>query len=459
MEAAQSDSLVGTLLAGRYEIDRQLGDGAMGVVYRARHTKMGRPFAVKVLRQRLLSNPKVVRRFEREAELAGRLHHPNVVSVVDLGVEAGHHYMVMDFAPGDSLAALLPEAPMDAARVIALARQLCDGLQHAHDLGLVHRDFKPENVIVGVDERGVETARIVDFGVAILREAADSDRLTTAGMVVGTPHYMAPEQALGKDLDHRCDLFALGIILYELLTGKLPFDGDGVDIARANLSHATPPMGTRVPTVTVDPLLEALVRKLLEKNRDKRPASARETRELLDLIEHHRFAAARLLGVDLPEPAYEPIPELELPADAAEPVPVAVPELATAPVPRASRRRIAAISITAIALLAAAITTAELAHRPAAAVPVPAAQVATLEMPALPPTETSAHDDLSSPSPAHPAITAPARPMSPVGPGPATPELAAPSANDVALLYGSVGRELKDLERRAGEDATIDLWP
>ena len=328
------DSLIGRVLGSRYRVEALLGKGAMGAVYRARHVKLGRPFAVKVLHERLLVDPKLRKRFEREAELAGKLHHINVIGVVDVGeTEDGIHFMVMEFAEGRTLGSLV-DGPMESARAINLAQQLCDGLQHAHEHGLIHRDFKPENIIVEKDRFGHERPRIVDFGIAILRDDADDpekkDRLTTAGLVLGTPHYMAPEHAMGAGIDHRIDLFALGVIMYELLTGWLPFDGDGVDVARANLIAPTPPMGVRVPGVVVDPLLEAFTRLLMQKKPADRPESAKAARHLLDLVERDRPMAARILGVVLPEPAIENAPNASSASNA--------PDASNAPnAPNASR--------------------------------------------------------------------------------------------------------------------------
>jgi len=310
------DKLIGEVLANRYQIETRLGEGAMGTVYRARHVKVGRPFAVKVLHPRLLEDRKVSQRFDREAELAGRLRHPNVIGVVDVGETAGGlRYMVMDFAEGDDLAAMLDQAPMPPDRIIHLTRQLLEGLYHAHEQGLIHRDFKPENVIVETDMHGKEVPRIVDFGIAILREGGDSPngqgRLTTNGLVLGTPHYMAPEQAVADPIDHRIDLFALGIVVYEMLCGKLPFDGTGAEVARANLLLDPPTIAQRVPYLEVDPLLEAFSRRLMAKKRDNRPATAKAARELLDLIERDRAAAAAALGVPLQ--ASERVPAVTAP--------------------------------------------------------------------------------------------------------------------------------------------------
>ena len=299
-----TDKLIGQVLANRYQIESRLGEGAMGTVYRARHVKVGRPFAVKVLHANLLEEHKAEQRFEREAELAGRLHHPNVIGVVDVGETAeGMRYMVMDFAEGQDLATLINEAPMTPQRIIHLTRQLLEGLYHAHAAGLIHRDFKPANVIVERDAHGEEVPRIVDFGISILREGGESanaqGRLTTNGLVLGTPHYMAPEQAVRDPLDHRIDLFALGIVIYEMLCGKLPFEGTGVEVARANLLVEPPRISARVPSLEVDPLLEAFARRLMAKRRDHRPPTAKAARELLDLIEKDTVAAAAALGVPL----------------------------------------------------------------------------------------------------------------------------------------------------------------
>jgi serine/threonine protein kinase len=301
---ADPDSLLGEVVASRYCVEARLGHGAMGTVYRARHIKVGRAFAIKVLHPEFLAEDKARRRFAREAELAGSLHHPNIVSVVDAGeTPEGLRYLVMEYVAGTTLFELINQAaPMPAARVISIVRQLCDGLAHAHERGLIHRDFKTENVIVECDQRGTDVPKIVDFGIAILRDEAGSsspDRLTTAGLVLGTPHYMAPEHATGGGIDHRIDLFALGVMCFEMLTGRPPFDGDGVDVARANLLADTPIMRVRVPGIEVDPLLEALTRKLMMKSRDARPATARAVRELIDLIERDRLAAAAALGVVL----------------------------------------------------------------------------------------------------------------------------------------------------------------
>jgi serine/threonine-protein kinase len=470
-----TDHLLGKVLASRYAIEEMLGDGAVGVVYRARHVRVGRPFAVKVLKPRVVKDAKMVRRFEREAELAGRLNHVNVVPVVDTGTtDDGLHYLVMELATGASLNQMLAKAPFAPARTIDLARQLCEGLQHAHDVGLVHRDFKPDNVIVGRDDRGREIARIVDFGVAILREEGDPTdwgRMTTAGIVVGTPHYMAPEQARGDAIDHRIDLFALGVIMYEMVTGKLPFDGDGVDVARANLTDPTPAMTVRAPKVDVDPLLEALVRRLLEKEPSARPQSAGEVRALLDLIERDRVAAAGQLGVALPPVLPPQLDRLETePPRRMETEPAlaagsqAEIEIETDRLRAFSARKSIAAAVALVGLLAVgwvAMQRKVKGSAPEVAMEAPeeapvrdretgsARETAVLGGGSQPSTTTTT-TTTASPSKSTTAKSAAA---------PVTASKDPPTAVQLAKLYTSVGRELKTLDAKKGEDATIDLWP
>jgi serine/threonine-protein kinase len=286
--ASEPSELVGQVLDSRYRVEALLGSGAMGSVYRARHVRLPRSFAIKLLHPRLLSDAKIVKRFEREARLAGKLSHPNVVGVLDVGEIDGVSYMVMELAVGRCLGEMLDGTPFEHARAVRILRQLCDGLDHAHHHGLVHRDLKPENVIVEV-QGGEEVARIVDFGISILRDGAGESpaegRVTTGGIMLGTPHYMAPELATGHDFDHRVDLFALGVISYELLTGRMPFHGSGVEVIHANIREDAPPMAVRAPGIFVDPALEAFTGQLMARKPNGRFATARAARIALDQVE------------------------------------------------------------------------------------------------------------------------------------------------------------------------------
>ncbi|HSN27302.1 MAG TPA: serine/threonine-protein kinase [Kofleriaceae bacterium] len=320
------DALLGTTVEDRYRIEALLGAGAMGRVYRARHIRVGHEVAIKVMRADLVREAQIVARFEREAQAAARLHHPNLVGVLDVGTApSGEHLMVMELAPGVSLAELV-DAPMARDRMISVLVQLLRGLAFAHDAGLVHRDLKPENVLVDVE---AWQARIVDFGIAVLRDRHGGlARLTDQGLVVGTPMYMAPEQASGKDVDARTDLFALGVIAYELLAGTTPFEGTGAEVALANVTLDPPYIADRVPGLAVDPLLEAFARKLMARRPDARFASAHEALAVLQLLDRgDRESAAALLGLRR-EPMLEAPPAvLRLPrdSDALSTLPMAEP--------------------------------------------------------------------------------------------------------------------------------------
>ncbi|MBV8756858.1 MAG: serine/threonine protein kinase, partial [Deltaproteobacteria bacterium] len=272
--------MLGTTVLDRYVVEAELGAGAMGSVYRARHVRVGRTVAIKVLHPHMLREAGMVERFEREARLAARLHHVNVAAVLDLA----DGMMVMEHAPGRPLADLVG-APMARARVIDIVRQILAGLDHAHAMGLVHRDLKPENIMIDAADR----LCVVDWGIAVLRDSMDDDtrRLTTAGLVLGTPMYMAPEQARGERVDQRCDLFALGVTVYELLAGVAPFEGSGLDVILANLTQEPPSIATRAG-VEVDPALEAFARRLMAHRADERFASAHAAMMALECI-----AAAR----------------------------------------------------------------------------------------------------------------------------------------------------------------------
>ena len=298
MDPIAGDPLQGLTFADRYFIEACVGEGGMGRVYRASHQRVSRLFAIKVLYGDQAAEAEMQQRFAREAETACRLSHPNVVSVVDFGeTEQGLLYLVMDWVEGPSLARIVrQEGPMLPARAIDLTRQLCLGLEHAHDRGLVHRDFKGDNVIIARDgER--EVPRIVDFGLALAVEEGSTERLTAEGVVMGTPAYMSPEQASGKLVDLRTDLFSLGILLYEMLTGKLPFDGPPVAVMRQNLAVPPPAMAERVPGLRIDPRLEAVASKLMAKRPEDRFQNARQVIEALDAIGQPRQPAPLPAGV------------------------------------------------------------------------------------------------------------------------------------------------------------------
>jgi class 3 adenylate cyclase/tetratricopeptide (TPR) repeat protein len=266
--------MIGATLHNRYRIDAELGRGGMGVVYRAYDALLDRAVAVKVLSDSGLGTEGRARLL-REAQAAARLDHPNIVSVYDAGETGDTPFIVMQLVTGTTLRDC---GPLSIPQIVVVARQLCDALDHAHAQGIVHRDLKPENIsVVGSGERLI--AKLMDFGLARSREAS---RLTQEDALVGTVFYLAPEQALGQEVDGRADLYALGMILYELATGRLPFTGDDPLIIISQHLHA-PVVPPRTHNPEIPPGLESLILRLLSKKPDDRPASAREVLEALTL--------------------------------------------------------------------------------------------------------------------------------------------------------------------------------
>ncbi|CAN5740391.1 hypothetical protein BH11MYX2_BH11MYX2_18530 [soil metagenome] len=288
--------LVGTVFGG-YLVDSEIGGGAMGIVYRASHLDTNRVVALKTLRARLMDEPNVVARFKREARIASRLGHPHIGSVFELVEAHGRFALAMELVDGEPLQSILT-MPLPAERALLIASQILKGLEHAHAMGLVHRDLKPDNVLVEW-RNGRDHARIIDFGIAITTEGSEDSvgRLTGTGQVIGTPAFMAPEQARGADVDGRADLYSLGMMMYEMIAGMLPFAGRPIDVLSARLSRDVPPMAERVPELIVDPLVERFVRRLLERNRDKRFANARAALTVAELLLNDRPSAGPALGL------------------------------------------------------------------------------------------------------------------------------------------------------------------
>ncbi len=279
-----TDPMIGVAIAEHYHIDELIGIGSSGRVYMAHHSRLAqRRFALKILFGDLAATATARIRFTHEAESASRLAHPNLVSVVDFGrTPAGLLYLAMDYIEGPNLAHLIArDGAMAQERAVRMGLQLCRGLAHAHDLGLVHRDFKPDNILVSSDAHG-DVPRIVDFGIALSAVDLDGDpRLTAMGVTLGTPAYAAPEQASDDEVDHRADLFALGVTLYEMLTGKLPFDGSLVEMMRFNATVDPPPMMERNPEVQITSPLQAVVTRLMARDPAHRYQTAREALDAL----------------------------------------------------------------------------------------------------------------------------------------------------------------------------------
>jgi serine/threonine protein kinase len=279
----RASTLSGQLLDARYQVLKKLGEGGMSYVYQAKEVSSGDIVAIKVLSPKLASDRSSVERLRREAGLAMRLDHPNVCRILRLGEsEDGLIYLVMPYLQGELLSDReVKGGPMDVAPGVALLRQVCAGLQHAHELQIVHRDLKPENIMLVTDDGGGDKAVVMDFGLAKERRADPAvQKLTATGIILGTPEFMSPEQIRGKTLDARSDVYALGIVAFELFTGKLPFQGrNAQEMMIARLRGSPTPLRQIRPDMP--PALEKALAKALEASPDDRYATALEFADAL----------------------------------------------------------------------------------------------------------------------------------------------------------------------------------
>ncbi|NMO21145.1 protein kinase [Pyxidicoccus fallax] len=291
VRAADADEYVGKTIAQKYRVEALIGEGGMGKVYRARQLALDKVVVLKVLRQTLLSDERTVQRFQREAKAASRLNHPNSISVLDFGqAEDGALFIAMEYVAGQDLHNILTrEWPLGEARVVRIVTQVLSALSDAHGAGVIHRDLKPENIMVERRKEG-DFVKVLDFGIAKITDSTDDGpALTRAGFVCGTPEYMSPEQARGAQLDHRSDLYAVGVLLYQLMTGLLPFESDSaVGFATKHLTEEPPPPTRRRPDARISPGMERLILRALSKSPDDRPANAEAFKAELQAVDKER---------------------------------------------------------------------------------------------------------------------------------------------------------------------------
>ena len=278
IEALKEELTTGSTFADRYQIIEELGKGGMGKVYKVLDTKIKEKIALKLLKPEIASDKNTIERFSNELKFSRKIRHENVCQMYDINEEKGTHYITMEYIHGEDLKRLIRKmGQMSAGQAISLAKQMCEGLAEAHKLGTVHRDLKPQNIMV--DEEG--KARIMDFGIA---RSLKGKGMTGAGVMIGTPEYMSPEQVEGKDVDQRSDIYSLGVILYEMVTGRVPFEGDtpftiGVK-QKSEIPREPGELNSQVPSD-----LSGVIMKCLEKDKDKRYQSAGEVRQELIAIE------------------------------------------------------------------------------------------------------------------------------------------------------------------------------
>jgi len=268
--------LLGSVIADRYHILKKLGEGGMGTVYLAEHVKMGRKSALKVMNPGMNTDPDAIARFNREASNASRLSHPNICGIYDFGETAdGIIYLAMEFIEGSSLTSLIEKAgQLPPSRAASIIHQTADALQVAHDAGIVHRDLKPDNIMVARNRDGTDLVKVVDFGIA-KASSSDAQKVTKTGMVVGTPEYMSPEQLAGDKLDGRSDLYSLGLVAFNCLTGMLPFAAENAQEAMImRLTDKPRSLADVRPDIAWPAALQATLDKALVRDVDDRYKSA-----------------------------------------------------------------------------------------------------------------------------------------------------------------------------------------
>jgi serine/threonine-protein kinase len=343
---AGGDPMIGRVIAERYLILARLGEGGMGRVYLGEHVKMNRQCAVKVMNPQLVTDQESLQRFAREASSAARIIHPNVAAVFDYGESEKVVYLVMEYVDGESLSTVLArEGAMDPRRAIDIAKQIADGLHAAHELGIIHRDLKPDNVIITRSKSGKEIPKVVDFGIAKAMTDEAQDALTRSGLVIGTPEFMSPEQLLGDPVDARADIYSLGCILYQMLSGEPAFAADSREQMIRRRLHEPPPH-VRDLRPDVPRRLDTLITHMLARSPGDRIASAAE-------VSHALEPARALGGWDRGGNAVRPTPSVRAtPNDPTLQPTMPMAKFVTKPIKRVSLKRVAGGVVVGVALLA-----------------------------------------------------------------------------------------------------------
>jgi eukaryotic-like serine/threonine-protein kinase len=375
-EGRGADPLIGQTIDGRYIIEALLGEGGMGTVYAARHAIIDKRVAIKVLRKEAAADESSAQRFIIEAKAASKIGHQNIVDITDFGVlSAGNAYFVMEYLDGPTLGKLVHELKhLPPARAIAICIQASRGLAAAHEKSIIHRDLKPENIFALEKDGTPDFVKIVDFGIA--KDVKAGKRLTAIGMVLGTPEYMSPEQATGQETDHRVDQYALGCILYELLTGDVPFKSDNAPktLTKHVFDAVVPPSKLR-PDLHVPNVVEEIVMRMLQKKPSDRYGDMRQ------LISAFETALAWLESASAP-PHREAVPLASArarpaPTDIVEELPRnKTPIYVAAAVSVAALMVLAGVAVTHLKKSAAADTTAVVTP-PATSAPQPTATTTT----------------------------------------------------------------------------------
>jgi serine/threonine-protein kinase len=350
----QSDPFIGKIVDERYRIESKIGVGGMGAVYRVTRLLIGDTVAIKILHATQNADSMATERFRREAQAAARLKHPNVVAVYDFGVSSdGFQYLVMELVEGNSLREIIrKQGPFNSYAASEIVGQVCAALDAAHQQGVIHRDIKPDNILVSSTADG-RRVKVLDFGIAKLRDQSASD-LTQTGSVMGTPHYMSPEQCLGEELDSRSDVYSLGIVLYEMLCGVVPFNSP-ISTAVVVQHVNQPPPSLRARNPNIPPAVEAVVFHALAKRREARPQTAGDLAREFEAAVSGSPSGQRAVPIDqtLPLGQYQTpgyVPTMVMPSGPhfSAPQPITSPP---ANQPGSSARTVVLIVVAAILLL------------------------------------------------------------------------------------------------------------